>query len=442
MTLNEHIDKFIQKHNLLSRGNELLLAVSGGVDSMVLMDLLNNAELKFAVAHVHYRLRDASADEMHLVKHRCLLKNITCHTYEVSDEERDEMKAGNLQEKARDIRYNFFKELQREYGYAHILTAHHLDDQIEGFFLRLLRSSGLEGLSGMSENDDFGLLRPLLLIPKSMLLEYAASKKLPFLEDTSNRESNYDRNYLRNEVLSTLEKRFPEYRQSISSSIDHLGESSRLLLHLNIEIGMRFVVHYDNRLDVNRIEEIKRMPAPHLFLWHLIRPYGFNVSTAGDMLSSDTGAMFYSHSYQALRDRDRIVIRSSEQRQGTMVIIDNIGIHSLNDNLDILINEVDNMVPADNNDTEYFDLEKVAFPLTIREWRPGDRFSPIGMKGHSKKVKDYLTDEKVPRTDKEAALVVTTDGDIIWLLGRRMDDRYKVTKETSRILMMKLLHST
>lgn len=438
MSLNEHIHKFIQKESLLSRDTKILLAVSGGVDSMVLLNLMNGFRISLGVGHVNYKLRTQSDKEEELVKEYCDEREIEIHPYVLSEVQIEALRKGNLQDKARKIRYNFFGTVMKEFSYTHIMTAHHLDDRIEGLFLGLLRSSGLHGLSGM-EASEGNLLRPLLNISKEDILAYAKINGVPFLHDKTNFASFYDRNFIRNETLPKLKSRFPDYQKSIKKSLENLNDTRELLDYFIKSETIKYVRIMRNEIIIDHLERIKSMPGASTFLYLLVKKFNFNRADVSDMIKAyKVGAQFASKSHRAVLDRDRIVIRKKTEREKASFHINKFGIHKFRDNQSISMELVDSFDQEKGESCEYFDGDKISFPIEIRYWQAGDRFCPLGMNGKSKKVKYFLTDLKISRLEKEEVKVAVSEDEIVWVIGYRMDDRFKVTPQTSRILKMEV----
>ena len=436
MSVQEHFRKFIQKEVLLSRSNKILLAISGGVDSMVLLDLAYKNKIDIGVAHVNYNLRADSKEEKALIGRFCNPRGLDLHIYEFKKEETEKLKHGNFQERARIARYDYFDSIMRKFSYEYLMTAHHLDDRVEGLFLRLLRSSGLDGLSGMKMVDG-NRLRPLLNVHKKHLIEYAEINKVVFHDDSSNFESKYDRNYIRNEVLPLFKTRFPHYKKSVKTSIDNICDTNELLHFLIKKEEKNYVEKKGRETMIHSLAEIKSMPGANTFLYFLLKKFGFNRSDVGDILSAKRiGSMFFSESHKAVLDRDRIVIRILADSKISGVSISTPGRQKLSDDRSLLVQFVNQVEHVRDGNTEYFDGQKIRFPIEIRPWKNGDRFYPLGMKGSSKKIKDFLTNLKLSRFDKRDVYVATTNNEIFWLIGFRMDERYRVTSETPSVLKM------
>jgi len=437
MSLNDYICKFIQKEAILSGNKKVLLAVSGGVDSMVLLHLIMAQKIDFGVAHVNYKLRVQSDDEEKLLNCYCADRNIALHIYVASREQMDDLKSGNLQSKARTIRYSFFEKVMIEHGYTHLMTAHHMDDEIEGFFLNLFRGAGLQGLSGMVESGH-QLLRPLLKITKEELLRYAQQNQVSYLQDESNFDSTYDRNFIRNEILPIVKQRFPHYQKTVSKSLENLKSTNELLNYFSQNEKIKYVSCNDKITVLDHFNELKRIPGCETFLLLIVKEFGFNRADVHDMLNAQsTGSLFISDSHEALFDRGRLLIKRRKKSEWTDITILEYGRYIISDNQFLRLEEVYSYNgETHKKNCEYFDLEKLKFPIKIRHWEPGDRFCPLGVHGQSRKVKDYLTDEKISRFEKSEIKVAESRGEIIWVLGCRMDDRFKITDETSRILMM------
>lgn len=434
MSLSEEVVKFIEKENLFGHSDHLLVAVSGGVDSMVLLQILHNQGFKVSVAHVNYKLRDIDSDrDYELVKAYCDNNKLTFHFYPLSDEEKHNLKRGNLQEKARKIRHQWFRTLMEQHSYQYLCTAHHKNDQIETFFLNSIRGSGLVGLTSMSaiKNE---IRRPLLPWFKSQITTYAHDNKIHFRTDQTNLESTYDRNYLRNEILEKVYARFEKSKAGLAKTNEILNDEKLLLEYLVSKSQSKWVTVQDDIVKIGPITELRKVSGTRTLLFRYLTPYGYNVSTVDDILSSHehNGALFLSDSHEAVVHDSFLFIRSKEVQKITDQSIKGTGIwetetHMLN------IRKVNHKEWSTEPNKELIDLDKVEFPLTLRSYQEGDRFYPIGMRGRSKLLSDYFVDKKLMTFDKEKVKLLCTKDQIIWVVGYRLDDRYKVTDNTTNI---------
>jgi len=439
MSINDKVGKFIQKQGLLSTNAKVLVAVSGGVDSMVLLAVLTQLDFEIGVASVNYRLRKESDAEIELVKNYCIQKELPFYSYTSSKSEQESLKSGNLQDKARKIRYAFFDSIKEDHGYNYLLTGHHQDDSVEGFFLGLLRGAGLAGLTSLISKAS--TLRPLISCSKDDIINYAKKYDVPFMHDRSNYQNEYDRNYIRNEVIPVIEKRFLGGTSSIVKSISHLADTNKLLNYLCEKEIANYISYDDPYVRINRFSEIRNLPGNTTFLHLAIKDYGFTSSQIEDILETNTiGAMFHTDTHEALFDRDCLVLRKKVSLELETLILDGVGTYEIGKNEMIKVDIGYEKEVSHAENVGHFCREKIKFPLVIRKWKFGDRFYPLGMKGKSKKVQDLLTDLKLSRFEKENVRVVCSDKQIIWVINHRIDERFKITEASKEIVRVQFVY--
>lgn len=441
MKLSQKIAKFIEKETLFQADDKLLVAVSGGIDSMVLLDILQKLNYKLGVAHVNFRLRgeDADQDEI-LVKNYSLSQGISYHSYVLSDEELDDLKKGNLQDEARKKRYKWFYDLLSEHQYQFICTAHHANDQAETFLFRSFRGSGLHGLTGIAAKNN-QIRRPLLNTYKSDIVRYATENQINFRQDISNIASDYDRNYIRNHIIPDILRRFPNALHGMNHSLDLLKDQSALLDHLIAQEASKWRVETEFGIKLGPIDDLYSLPGHRSLLFKLIQPLGFNRSILNDMIQEAprTGSVFYSPTHRAVINRDYIDIAKLDNPDAVDINIMDTGSYSLPQNGILKITRLDDCSLTHDSLTEYVDADKISFPLNVRTYRDGDRFYPLGMSGKSKKLSDYFADNKFGLFQKEKTLLLTTHDQIIWIIGMRLDERFKVGEKTRSYLQLRFI---
>ncbi|MDF7810244.1 tRNA lysidine(34) synthetase TilS [Hymenobacter sp. YC55] len=438
----DQVRQYIEEHHLFSLTNDpLLVAVSGGQDSVVLADVLHRLGVQFAIAHCHFGLRgeEADADEQFVRK---LAKK-----YEVpyfaeffQTKAYAEQEGISTQMAARALRYEWFERLRQTQGLAYIATAHHQRDAAETMLLNLTHGTGLAGLHGIPPKNGF-LVRPLLGIGKPELFEYLVENHLIWREDASNDSPVYQRNRLRQEVLPVLREINPNLDQTLQFTAERVGGAE--------EIVRRYV--QDTAAQAQRTEEevtylnigmLQRTAATTLVLHELLRPFGFSFPVVKDIVASfpsEPGRRFESPTHRLVKDREQLVItRKTLTKFGTHQIqagqealkID--GLH-----LRLELNEAAGLDIPRGKAIAALDADLLKFPLIVRPWQEGDWFMPIGMKG-KKKLSDFLIDQKVPLNLKDNVFVLASgDGKIAWVVGFRPDERFKVTEKTERVLVVK-----
>jgi tRNA(Ile)-lysidine synthase len=432
---------YIKNHKLFTDKNTLLVAVSGGADSMALCHILTDVGFKFNVAHCNFNLRgkEADADEKFVINY-CKKNNIKYFTTKFNTLAYAENKGISIQMAARDLRYNWFNQLLAEHNFDYLLTAHHANDNIETFFINLLRGSGINGLKAILPKKD-KLVRPLLFAMRAEIESYLVKNKIPYREDSSNKEDKYLRNHLRLQVIPALKKLNPSFEQTISAEIEILQQTN-LILKKEIDNHRKKLLIADGNTFKIHIKKLEKVTAPKLILFELVKDFEFNSSQASniyDSLNTQSGKTFTSNTYILIRDRDFLLIKKLEKKSSKDFFIKantakikypiNLRIFYINGN----INDIPKTDFAANK--AFIDADKLTFPLTLNKWQTGDKFRPLGMKGF-KKVSDFFTAEKVTLFDKQNQWILRCNQDIIWLVGKRVDDRFKVTTSTTKICVI------
>jgi tRNA(Ile)-lysidine synthase len=429
---------FIRKHDLFKAQDRVLLAVSGGIDSMVMVDLFVRAGFSFGIAHCNFGLRgqDSDGDELFGKKKA---GEIGCpfHSRRFETESYGLERGISIQMAARDLRYRWFEEIKHQSGYNHIATAHHLNDNIETVLFNLIRGTGLKGLTGIPVRQD-PLIRPLLFVEKDRITQYAAKHKVRYREDRSNLENKYHRNLIRNEILPLICRINPGFTGSIRSSIERLKETRELIDHWMIEKRESLIHQEGPDIYIDR-SAIFRIKSP-VFLHEILRTWGFNYDQCRDMLSqedSGSGSLFYSESHVLNMDREMLIISpASQEGEDTYEwSVNELVLHTVFGRFRKKIISKNQRVKSDDPHCEIFDLERLEFPLKIRTWKEGDWFIPLGMKG-KKKLSDFMIDKKIPVNLKQRIPVIFSEESVIWIVGHRMDSRFRITPDTRKLLMI------
>ena len=443
---------------------KLILALSGGIDSMVLADLLLKAKADFVIAHCNFHLRgeESDGDEQFVRDYaeqkglRLFVKQFDTFTYAKEH-------GVSIEMAARDLRYAWFEELRQELNYDYIAVAHHADDQLETFFINLLRGAGIRGLKGMQPVNG-NIIRPLLDVSREEIHQYAIENHIEWREDHTNAETQFLRNKIRHELLPVIDNISKEGRSAILKSINHLASENELYRELVDEkialltslrggttkqstcsrksnyhrtcgllcylpsVGEPFGVRYA-RNDVFGDSLSQYVSEQLLFEW--LRDYGFNsdqVHFIHEAMNGQPGTAFFSPTHRVTIERDGIELSPICQRTESSVELSYE--QSLKDEHFVL-----NQSPK----VAQLDYDKLTLPLKLRRWQTGDRFHPLGMKG-SKLLSDFFVDQKMTTRQKEECHVLTTANDeIVWVVGRRIDDRYKVTDKTKTILIVQMM---
>ncbi len=427
---------FIKKHALISPEDRVLLAVSGGVDSMMLLQLFHQAKIPCAVAHCNFCLRGAASDaDETLVKSTAESLGISAFTKSFDTQGYADEHGVSIQMAARDLRYQWFYELAANEGFSLIATAHHLDDSFETVIHNLTRGTSVSGLRGIKPKNQM-IIRPMLDFTKEEIIAWAERHDLDWREDASNVETYYKRNFIRQKVIPQLKELNPDLLNTFKGTISR-----------NAEVEAFFLVEMERlRREALRTTETitylakSKVSGPYV-LEHLLKPFGFNYSQCREMMAAfneHSGRQFLSNTHRLTVDRDDLVIDLRTLTEFEEVIIEGdkegeieIGNVSYQVQRSSLPPERHQM----NERNALLDCDKLHFPLKVRAWQEGDQFQPLGMKG-KKKLSDFMIDRKIPVNLKRHIRVLESAGDIVWVVGLRIDDRFKVTPETKTIFSL------
>jgi len=438
----EKFEKHIGSHLLFAPGDTLLAGISGGIDSVVLAELLHRAGMAFAVAHCNFNLRGEESDLDEAFVRQLALKYdkpIYSKSFDTSGVAAE--RGISIEMAARDLRYEWFEEIRRNYHYDWIVVAHHLDDQAETFFLNLARGTGISGLTGMKAVNG-KVVRPLLFASRKEIEQFAAENYLDYREDSSNTLTEFQRNKIRHLILPLLEELNPSFRFGLQETISHLRDTYSIYNQAIEQARERIVRRKSvDEFEVS-VDELKFLQPVSTYLFELLRPFHFNGEVVNEMVNSldgQPGKQFFSPTHRAVLDRGSIVVNKLfNVAQGLYYLEENC--RHLSVPIDLTMKSVERTATF-RIDTSpkiaMIDKDKLQFPLILRRWRKGDYFQPLGMKG-IKKLSDYFVDEKISLTDKENAWLLTNGEEIVWIAGLRLDDRYKITKETTKILVVRI----
>lgn len=439
--MQEGFNSYNRDKELLGFGERVLLAVSGGVDSVVMAHLFAETDFDCAIAHCNFQLRgeDSDADEAFV---RNLAAQLEMPVYvERFDVDREMKEKGiSLQMAARDLRYEWFSTLAVGHSFDAIATAHNLNDSVETFFLNLARGTGIRGLTGIPLRNE-NIIRPLLFASRKEIEAYATSNSLAFREDSSNRETKYQRNKIRHDVIPIMEQINPAFVQTMAENMKRMVEL-RELVEVNVD-DLRQEIFQRTRAEI-RIDTGRLMKLEPLGTWmyELFSPFGFTKPQCKDIegfLQSDSGKRFLSPTHQLYKDRDQLIMVESKTDSFERFYLDTPEKHSsLPFSMDIEVMDRNELkkIPNDKN-TACLDIDEILFPLTIRRWQHGDYFYPLGM-DQIKKLSDFFVDEKVPVPMKERTWILATGKKIVWIMGHRIDNRFRIKESTQIVLVLRL----
>lgn len=438
--------EFIVRHQLFEKDDEILLAVSGGIDSVVMMDLFHKSNIKYAVAHCNFKLRMFESDDDELFVRQLAHKYGVdvfvnwCNTDDYAKKNKQ-----SIQEAARELRYTWFDQVCEHNSFSKIAVAHHKDDNIETFFINLARGAGLKGLKGIPLRRN-NIVRPLMFATREEIEEYAKEHMLEFREDSSNQTDHYQRNKIRHHLVPKLSEISAGYLNSIEKSISHLADSDSLLSSVIDEKIKHLFQRESNGTKRVKISELIKLSPLCIWAFYLLNKFGFSRKMTDSICkalleSNHSGLKFKSPNYELLIDRDYILLReiiAKSKSEPYNIPKDKLYITKpVKINFEIHKN-VSDFEFFNNKNIAYFDDDKLEYPLVIRKWQRGDRLIPFGMTG-SKLVSDILIDNKVDSFSKDQVYVILSGDKIIWVVGYRSSHEFKVEKNSKNIMLMQFL---
>ena len=438
--LIERFQEYVNRQNLFTRQDKILLTVSGGVDSMVLMSLCVNSGYNVGVAHCNFSLRGQESDEDEImVQETARRYGIECYNKRFDTQGEMERTGESMEMAARRLRYEWFYELCDKHNYTVIAIAHHIDDSIETFFINMLRGTGLRGLTGIS-NRVGRVVRPLMFATRKEILDYALHKHITFREDSSNRSTKYLRNKIRLGLIPRLKEINPRFAFMMNQNVARLTATQQFIDSAIDNIFER-AARIEGDICTIEMDKIIDVRTRSFVIYEILSSrFGFKgdvVDALCKALDNDsTGRRFYSRSHVAYIDRGNIVVARIEDKDPCEIMV-NKGqqrAYCGNSVLYFEVCDVDSLPTynvADN--VALLDAEKITYPLMLRRWCDGDSFTPYGMNG-SKKVSDYLIDRKVSMAEKSRQFVLLSGDEIAWLVGRRIAHPFRITDKTEWVL--------
>lgn len=430
--MEEITDKFNYnfKETFGNSSPRLLIAVSGGIDSMVLCDLLLKANKTFSVAHCNFQLREKDSDgDEEFVRDYCIRNRIEFFSKRFNVKEFKSSGNYSIQMAARELRYTWFRRLAKEHGFDYLATAHHLNDSLETFLINISRGTGIEGLKGIPLLSN-GIFRPLHNSSKTEILRYAKDNNVKWREDVSNSKNDYTRNKIRHHITPALEEIHPGFLLSFADTIEILRQDTAII-HQLIQIKKEELFQENGSVIHVSIEKLKNLEPLHSYLHYLFFGYGFkHPSEIEKLMNSGKNGEIASKAYRLIKNRNELILsRIRPMSSSAEFIIEEDII--LEKPLSLKVSKSDE---RDFSASETLDYDKIRFPLRLRKMKTGDVFFPYGMKG-SKKLGKFFKDEKFSRLDKEDSwLLVDEEDRILYVVGKRIDERFKTTEHTHKFL--------
>ncbi len=440
--MQEKFISYITENKLISLKQKTLLAVSGGRDSVVLCELYHQAQLPFAIAHCNFNLRAEESDAEEVFVNQLAKKyEVEIFVKNCDTKAYAEKNKISIQMAARELRFSWFEELFKQYDFKFYAAAHHKDDSVETYLINQIRGTGLSGLHGI-QPQNIHLIHPLLFASRSDIDEFIKKNSLDFREDSSNTSIKYLRNKIRHQIMPVLEEINPNIQEVFEQNIHRFSETEKMMEYLMDHFRKENCYVKDEELII-QTEALLKLPFASTLLFELIKAYGFSYTQAQQLIQSEqqhSGALMYSKTYQLLRNRAQYIIRKQGDKDIQSVFFE---VRENGKNISHPFHmscEVKRQWQILRDDeTAQIDYNKLSSTLELRKWKQGDYFYPLGMKGRKKMLSDFFIDLKLNLFEKEELWLLCSDNKIVWVVGYRIDDRYKITKSTEKILELKIL---
>lgn len=431
----------IQNLNLFSRKDTLLIAVSGGIDSVVLLNLIVKSGFTCGIAHCNFSLRDEESEgDEQFVKSLAGKYHLPLFSVKFDTKKYAKLHGISIQMAARELRYNWFEKTITENGFSYILTGHNLNDNIETFFINIIRGTGIAGITGMDTKSG-NIIRPLLFATREQIHSYCIKEKIDYREDSSNAENKYIRNKIRNQIIPLIKEINQNFTTAITDNISKFKEIESIYLwaiqdfkHKNFELQDDIVII--------QISAFNNLEPLNTFIFEIFKKFNFSHHQTIDIknvIKAETGKHVDSDSYRILKDRERLIISPLHKEDTNKYLIlknKKTIFRPIRLSIKTFIKGAEYKIQQ-NVFTATLDNDKLKYPLQIRKWKSGDYFFPFGMK-QKKKLSDYFTDHKFSQIDKQNTWLITSENEIIWIVGHRADNRFRVTENTKKITVISI----
>lgn len=434
--MKNKVQHFITEKSLFAREDKLILGISGGADSVCLMHILLALGYSFEMAHCNFNLRGKESDEdENFVKQLAEKHQLKLHIKHFDTENYAIENKISTQMAARDLRYAWFHDLLSSQNAKYIAIAHHTNDDVETFFINLLRGSGLKGLLGISEKTA-SIVRPLMGVSRAEIESYLNNNKLSYRDDSSNSSVKYLRNKIRHELMPLLAEMNPSIQQTITDEMKILEGVSQVYSS-KIEEVRKEIKQEENGIIKFNISNLLALNPLQNYLYELLSPYGFmTVESIAKSLKGQSGKQFFSSTHSLLVDREYILISKLEVKINELISIEQTT-EEITIPINIRFSKTDNIELVKDRNVAQLDFEKLQFPLILRKWEEGDKFMPLGMKNF-KKLSDYFIDNKFSIFDKNKQWLLCSNNDIVWVVGHRIDERYKLQSKTKKVYIAQI----
>lgn len=418
-------------------GKRLVLATSGGIDSMVMVDLFHKLPFEIAIAHCNFQLRGLeSFEEQKFIQNYAETKDIPLFLTQFDTEAFANDYKLSTQVAAREMRYSWFYELLETENYDYILTAHHLNDNLETFFIHLVRGTGIDGFTGIPAQNK-KVIRPLLIFSRSEIQQYAKENNIEWREDSSNASDKYLRNKIRHRLVPILEELNSDFLSSFQKTQTYLQDAKSMvddasfLVYQQVAKEKGTEIHFD-------LNQLKKLPNYKSYLYHWFNGFRFSAwEDIYDLMDGQSGKQVFSSEFRLLKNRGFLILSPINLEDENEAYFINKNQKEVKIPLNISLTRAE-AISTVSNTTIFVDEDKLWFPLVLRRWRDGDTFQPVGMGGKSKKVSKFFKDQKLSLIEKEKTWLLCSDNEIVWVVGIRQDERFKVKNSTQKILKINL----
>ena len=437
--INRFIEYLINKCQA-DKEKKFLLAVSGGIDSMTMAYLFRKAGINAGIAHCNFNLRGKESDmDEEQVRQYAERNNYPFHVKRFDTQEYAESKSISTQMAARDLRYNWFENIRQEYDYHFIAVAHNLNDSIETLIFNLIRGTGIKGLTGIQPTAGY-IVRPLLFVLRAEIEDFVKKNNIVFREDKSNSETKYIRNKIRHLVLPLLCEINPSVEKTIEDTIERMKETEMAVEEYVFGIKEK-ISKTERDKTIFEVDQLKNFLSNKTILYELFKLFGLSGAQTKELVEvivGQTGGRIFTKSHTILKDRTNIIVSPIENKDSIFIIINNYAELEKTPFFETVT-----LTPITNDykisttkNTACLDEDEIKYPLIIRNWKEGDFFYPFGM-NNKKKISDFLIDNHISRFDKEKLLILESAGKIVWVIGYRIDNRFRVKPTTRKVLIIK-----
>jgi tRNA(Ile)-lysidine synthase len=433
-------NKFVLENHLFKPDDKILLAVSGGIDSMVMTHLFLQTGCQVAIMHCNFTLRSVESDKDEaFVRKYAEMHSLQFFSNTFKTKEYAKNNSISVQMAARDLRYNWFEAVRQKNNFDYIAVAHNLNDNIETLLINLTRGTGLAGLSGMRIINNH-IIRPLLFATREDIVNYSNAHQIKFREDKSNADTKYIRNKIRHQIIPVLKEINPSIELTLNETAERFIGINEIVTGYISKIREKISEQKDEVISYN-ISQLKRYQNNKTILFELFRPYGITNQQLDDLLkviNGKTGGQIITNCCRIIKNRKEIIVSQENSRSESVYTLNTLdGFKKIPGILSAELFEVNDtfQIPYDSA-IACLDYNKLNFPLIIRKWETGDNFYPLGMK-QKKKLSDYFIDNKYSLLDKENILILESDSKIVWIIGDRIDNRFKITRSTKNALIIK-----